>query len=141
MEVMALPTVKVYRHAVIVAAEHGDVRVSASVGPDGQVMALWSAAEDLPSPKSTTTQPGWATFPDPRGSRPVTARVTVHAPEAVTVARIPALSLAHTKVQPLPDGRILIVGARSRWRPEGPDRNAVIYDADGRVLAGTCQTR
>jgi len=38
-------------------------------------------------------------------------------------------------VQPLPSGRFLIVGARSRWRPDGPDRNAVIYDGDGRVVA------
>ncbi|SEG83514.1 hypothetical protein SAMN04489712_11610 [Thermomonospora echinospora] len=28
-----------------------------------------------------------------------------------------------------------MVGARAEWRPEGADRNAVVYDADGNVLA------
>lgn len=133
--VMALPTLKVRHHAVITAAQHGDVRVSASVGPDGEVIALWSTAEDQPALMSTTTQPGWATFPDPRAPRPVTARVTVHAPEPISVTTISGLPLAHPTLQPLPHGRILVVGARARWRPEGPDRNAIIYDADGGVLA------
>jgi hypothetical protein len=35
----------------------------------------------------------------------------------------------------MPGGSILLVGARSWWRSDGPDRNAVIYGADGRVLA------
>jgi hypothetical protein len=64
----------------------------------------------------------------------VSARVTTHAPQAVIVAELPELSMAHVTVQPLPQGRILAVGARARWRPEGADRNAVVYDADGDVL-------
>jgi hypothetical protein len=28
-----------------------------------------------------------------------------------------------------------VAGARCRWRPEGPDRNAVLYDADGQVVS------
>jgi hypothetical protein len=96
---------------------------------------VWSAAEDLPAVTSSTVQPGWATFPDPRAPRPVTARVTVHAPEPVSVTFITGLGLAHFTVQPLPGDRILLAGARSRWRREDPDRNAIIYDADGHVLA------
>ncbi|GAA2430154.1 hypothetical protein GCM10010191_49570 [Actinomadura vinacea] len=38
-------------------------------------------------------------------------------------------------VQPLPDGRVLAVGARARWRQDGQDRNATIYSADGTALA------
>jgi hypothetical protein len=77
-EVMTLPILKVRHHAAVAAAQDGDVLVSASVGPKGEVIALWSTAEDLATLASTTTQPGWATFPDPRSSRLVTARVTVH---------------------------------------------------------------
>ena len=44
------------------------------------------AAKDLPAMRSSTTQPGWASFPDARASRPVTARVTVHHPEVVSVS-------------------------------------------------------
>lgn len=133
--VMALPTLKVRHHAVITAARPGDVRVSASVGPDGELLALWSTAEDQPALTSTTTRPGSAAFPDPRAPRPVTARVTVHAPQPVSVTTLSGLPLAHPTLQPLPHGRILIVGARARWRPDGPDRNAHIYETDGSVLA------
>lgn len=45
------------------------------------------------------------------------------------------LKLAHPFVQPLPGDKVLVVGARSGWRPEGADRNAVIYDAEGRTVA------
>ena len=37
--VMALPTVRARRHARLVAPQPGDVRVSASVGPAGEVVA------------------------------------------------------------------------------------------------------
>jgi len=47
--------------------------------------------------------------------------VTVHALELGTVARIPVLDLAHGVVQPMPGGKILMVGARSVWREDGPD--------------------
>ncbi|OLF07059.1 hypothetical protein BU204_35890 [Actinophytocola xanthii] len=109
--------------------------MSASVGDSGEVVALWSAAEDVPALNSTTTVPDLAAFPDPRASRAVAARVTVHTPDMAVAARISGLSLAFPDVQPLPDGHVMVVGARCRWRPDGPDRNAVVYDADGSVLA------
>lgn len=132
---MALPAVRARRHARLVPPQRGDVRVSASVGPAGEVVALWSAAEDLATLTSTTTQPGWATFPDSQASRPAGALVTVHAPGMAVAARIPSLALAHPSVQPLPDGHVLLVGARCRWRPDAPERNAVVYDSAGNVLA------
>jgi hypothetical protein len=132
--VIALPVVRLRHHAVV-AATRGQERVAASVGPDGQLIALWAAARDLSALKATTTQPGWARFPDPRAPRPVSARVSIHAPELITAVPLAKLPLAHVTLQPLPQGQILVVGARARWRPEGPDRNAIIYDADGGVAA------
>jgi hypothetical protein len=35
-----------------------------------------------------------------------------------------------------PGDRFVVVGARSRWRRDGPDRNAVLYDAQGQVVSG-----
>jgi len=54
---MARPLLPVRHHATIAAAEAGDVQVCASVGPAGEVIAVWSAAEDLPVLTSF--------FPDP----------------------------------------------------------------------------
>ncbi|MFG1891110.1 hypothetical protein ACGFIR_25000 [Micromonospora sp. NPDC049051] len=113
----------------------GDVLVSASIGPAGELVALWSNAADEAALRSVTTQPGWATFPDPATDRPVPVRVSRQTGDAVDVMSLPGLTLAHPTAQPLPGGRMLVVGARCRWRPDGPDRNGVIYDSNGRIEA------
>ena len=56
-------------------------------------------------------------------------------PDLAAVTHIPALTLAHITVQPMPGDRFLVVGARCRWRRDGPDRNAVLYDARGQVVS------
>ncbi|WP_143202543.1 hypothetical protein [Amycolatopsis sp. CB00013] len=61
--------------------------------------------------------------------------MTVHAPDLTSTTRLPSLSLAHPLVQSLPNGHVLVVGARSKWRPEGADRNAIVYDSAGVVVA------
>ena len=63
------------------------------------------------------------------------ARITVHTPNLTAVTPIQDLALAHITVQPMPGGRFLLAGARCRRRPEGPDRNAVLYDTDGQVVS------
>ena len=40
--------------------------------------------------------------------------------------------------QPLPDGRVLLVGWGARWHPDGPDQNATIYGPDGRAELTAC---
>ncbi|MEU8487547.1 hypothetical protein [Streptomyces sp. NPDC048641] len=132
--VLAPPTLELRHHAVI-AGEAGEEQVAASVGPDGQVIALWSKPRDLPGFSATTTNAGGATFPEPRAATAVDARVSVHAPHLTASVELPGVELAHVTVQPLPEQRTLVVGARARWRPEGADRNAIVYDADGSVVA------
>lgn len=119
----------------LVRPDRGDVLVSASIGPAGDLVALWSAGEDEAALRSVTTQPGWATFPDPTAPRPVSARVTRQVGNTVDVTPLAGLTLAHPSLQPLPQGRVLVVGARCRWRADGPERNAVVYGSDGRVDA------
>ncbi|MBU2664120.1 hypothetical protein KOI35_11515 [Actinoplanes bogorensis] len=128
-------TARLRAHGELTAAEEGDELLSVSVGPDGEAVALWSAKADREALSAVTVQPGFATFPDARAARPAPARVTVHSPGLDRVVRISDLPLAHATAQPLPDGRVLVVAARCRWRPEGADRNAIVYDADGTVVA------
>ena len=133
-EVRSLPLLPVRRHGVI--ADHdGDVLVCASVGPANEVVAVWTTPEELEAVTSTTVSAAGASFPDPGAPRPVAARITVHSPELTAVTRIADLALAHITVQPMPGGRFLVAGARCRWRPDGPDRNAVLYDADGQIVS------
>src|SRR6266481_4011647 len=132
---MALPALPVRDGVAIEPAAVGDVRVCASIGPAGELVAVWSQIEHLPATMSWTRSPGGVNFRDSLAPRPVNARVTVHAPDPVSVVSIARLGLANFTVQPLPSGAILLVAHRCRWRPGGADRNAVVYGPDGRVLA------
>ena len=131
---MSLPVLRVRHHGVI-GGRDGDVLVCASVGPAGEVVAVWTAPEGLEAVTSTTVSAAGACFPDPAAARPVAARITVHTPELAAVTPIADLALAHITVQPMPGGRFLVAGARCRWRRDGPDRNGVLYDTDGQVVA------
>jgi hypothetical protein len=132
-EVMSLPVLRVRHHGVI-GSHDGDVRVCASVGPAGEVVAVWTRPDALGAVTSTTVSAAGACFPDPATDRPVEARITVHTPELAAVTPITGLALAHVTVQPMPGGRFLVAGARCRWHHDGPDRNGVLYDTDGQVI-------
>jgi hypothetical protein len=133
-EVMRLPVLRVRCHGVI-DGHDGDVLICASVGPAGEVVAVWTTPQDREAVTSATVSAGGASFPDAGAARPVAARITVHTPDLAAVTQIQDLALAHVTVQPMPGDRFLLVGARCRWRPEGPDRNAVLYGADGQVVS------
>lgn len=134
-EVLALPDLPLRQHGRVAAADDGDALLSVSVGPVGEAVALWSTPADQEALTSVTVQPGWASFPDARAARTVGARITVQSPSLAGVVRIAEMPLAHATVQPLPGDRFLVVAARCRWRPEGPDRNALVYGPDGAVVA------
>ena len=72
-EVMSLPVLQVRRHGVI-DGQDGDVLVCASVGPAGELVAVWTAPEGLEAVSSTTVSAAGASFPDPAATRPVAAR-------------------------------------------------------------------
>jgi hypothetical protein len=110
-EVLVLPTVEVRHHARLLPPQRDDVLVSASVGPADDVVALWALPSGLE------------------------ARVTVHVADSVLTTHLSGLPVAHPLVQSLPDGQVLVVGARCWWRPSGPDRNSVVFDHEGVVLA------
>jgi hypothetical protein len=130
-----LPTVVARRHGDLVPVA-ADVLVSASIGPSGEAVALWSTPPGRDALLARSVNAGGASFPDAAPGHPMAARVTFHTPNRTTgVVAIPALQVAHPDVQPLPDGRVVVVGARCRWRPDGPDRNAVVYDPAGELLA------
>jgi len=110
-EVMRLPVLQVRRRGVIDGPD-GDVLVCASVGPAGEVVAVWTAPEAREAATSTTVSAAGASFPDPAAARPVAARITMYAPELTAVTPVQDLALAHITVQPMPGGRFLVTGAR-----------------------------
>ena len=134
-EVLTLSVLPLRQHGRMAPADDGDALLSVTVGPAGEGVALWSAPADREALTSVTVQPGWASFPDAPAARPAGARITVHSPGLTRAVRIAEMPLAHATVQPLPGGHFLVIAARCRWRPEGPDRNAHVYSPDGALVA------
>ena len=133
-EVMGVPVLPVREHATIAGLD-GEVRVCSSVGPAGEVIAVWTAARDQDVVNARSLTAAGVSFAEPGTARPVAARITVHAPKLEAVIGIQDLTLAHIMVQPMPGGRFVVAGARCQWRPGAPDRNALLYDADGQVTS------
>lgn len=102
--------VEMAEHATLIPAGVGYQLTSVSVGPAGEAIALWSA---------------------PGGTRVVT-----YAPHLTAEIDLRGLEIPkYPMLQPLPGDRTLIVGSRCQWRPEGPERNALVVDGDGQVVA------
>jgi hypothetical protein len=103
-EVMSLPVLRVRHHSVI-GGRDGDVLACASVGPAGEVAAVWTTPEGLGPVTSTTVSAAGAWFPDPAAARPVAARITVHTPDLAAVTRIADRAVAHIICSPCPTRR------------------------------------
>src|SRR5690606_14727511 len=68
------------RHGRLAPPVEGDVLVSADLGPQGTMVALWARPEDREALFGRTRGSGGASFPDPRTARPVEVRVAEYAP-------------------------------------------------------------
>lgn len=123
-------TVKLRAHGELTPVNAQDVLVTTGVGPHGEAVALWSTAEGR---EALTAHDGGRGFPADRTERPVATRLTRHTPERDAVVELD-LDLAHCHVQPLPDDRFLVVGARNRWSAAGVHHNARVVDPAGDVV-------
>lgn len=113
----------------------GDELVDVSIGPYGELVAVWAAADDLTALRGEGLTPDGAYVPDDVLLRPVGLRVVAYEPEPRVLASIPEYGWTWPTAQPMPGGRVLVVGTRMQWHEDGVRPNAVLYDADGRVVA------
>jgi hypothetical protein len=128
-EMLRLGTVKLERVGRLEPPDIGLQLVSSSVNWDGRIIALW-----VPDAEMAAFEPDLENYPGSRTRTNWGAVVTVHGSQTQVVARIRGLSLAHPFVQLLPQGRVLVVGARCEWNPAGAERNALVYDGQGRLV-------
>ncbi|MDG4839152.1 hypothetical protein O7631_21755 [Micromonospora sp. WMMD967] len=126
--------VRLRQHATLVPVQAGQVTVSVSVGPHGEAIALWSSTAGREALLGSTLSASGVSRPDSTTRAGVAVQVATYSPQARSVIAVPDLALAHCHVQPLPGGRMLLVGARSRRLAEGVENNAVIVDADGTTV-------
>ena len=120
--------VRLRLHRRLSPAVPGDVLVTASVGPAGEAVALWASPADRQALLARSRD---GESPRSRPQRPVAARVSVHGTSPDTVVALDDLDVAFCQVQPLPDGRVLVVGARNR----AGGANALVFDAAGQRIS------
>lgn len=122
-------------HGQLEAVQDGDQLISASIGPDGSAVALWADPIAAAALAGRTTASSGVSFAASVLDCPVPVRVTVQQPGRPTrTTAIAELRLAHPSVAALPDGELLLVGARCLWSPAGAAPNAAIYSADGDLI-------
>ncbi|GAA1023034.1 hypothetical protein Aple_096240 [Acrocarpospora pleiomorpha] len=121
-------------HAELIPPYNGTEMVTAAPGPEGELVVLWASKENADAIAARTVQPGGAAFPDARTAAPVPVHVATYRPHLVMTVSIAEQSLAHTYVQPLPGGDVLLVGARCRLRDGVAESNAAKYTADGELV-------
>ncbi len=126
---LRLGTVRLERVNRLVPPDTGLQLVSSSVTWDGKIVALW-----VPDAEMAAFDPDLENYPGSRTRTNWGAVVTVHGSQTQVVARLRGLSVAHPFVQLLPQGRVLVVGARCEWNPAGAERNALVYDGQGRLI-------
>jgi hypothetical protein len=105
---------------------------SAGVGLDGGAVFLLARDEDVPALDSRFTSVFGAPFRASRTRRRLPAELLFHDGTNSWEIALDAVTVAHPHVQPLPDGEILLVGARCRrHRDSTVERNAHVYGPDG----------
>lgn len=109
---------------------------SVSIGPAGQAVAVWTDSAGLES--LGFVDDGAYDETGPMDGPAAAVAITVHTPATTQTIEVPEVRGVQPTAQPLPGGRVLLVGWGARWRPDGPDQNATIYGADGRAELAAC---
>ena len=106
-----------------------------SARQSGELVALWCDAADAPAFIRTEDSSG-VSWPGSRASRAVTMTITLNAADGTRTTQVPVatIDLTHPIVDARPDGCFSIVSGICELRRDGPDANAVVYNAQGDVL-------
>ena len=111
--------------------------VSVAIGSTGELIVATSRSEPAVAYASRHESPGFASFPDSRAAENYVVEIrTIGADRPVV--RAAGFELAYPVFQPLPDGALLAVGARSRWQDGKGEHNATVLDPGGEIAGTFC---
>ncbi|MEZ5652937.1 MAG: hypothetical protein R3E87_20570 [Burkholderiaceae bacterium] len=106
----------------------GFALVSRSVSGGGDAIFLYVETEGIEDVRHRQTS-GIGVFAKPRMKQSRRFRVSIVGEHGPTTHDLPPLNVTFPLVDRFPDGRILVVASRARWRGEDDfDRNAVVVD-------------
>jgi hypothetical protein len=104
-----------------------------------RLIVVTSTSDPAETYAGRDVSPGWASFPHSVASQPYPVDITtVDADGSSSTVRVAHLPVAYPDFQPLPDGTFIVVGSRCHFTDEGPERNAVVLDADGAIVRDFC---
>jgi hypothetical protein len=114
-----------------------DVAVSFTVSPEGEAVVAWASAEDAMRFRARELRRG-ASFACAQLARPATLRVTIDGFGDRLTRELHEVDRAFPSVHALPDGQLLVVGARAALRDGVADHNALVFDAENRLSHSGC---
>ena len=109
--------------------------VASSIATNGETVLLTVAPEFEKAAFGREDQKGFASFPLSKAKRHYPATfIRFNGREVLQKIELAEVEIAFPSVQPLPDGEVLLVGARCHYRDGDPEKNAVVFSRDGKVL-------
>ncbi|HEY6227717.1 MAG TPA: hypothetical protein VI282_11405 [Verrucomicrobiae bacterium] len=108
--------------------------ISATVGPDGEACLFAVAARDGGIALGREERKGFAIFPLSRARNSYEAMFMRYRDCVLQRTELKGVEQAFPTVEALPNGEILLVGARCHYRDGNPEKNAVVFGPDGREV-------
>ena len=109
--------------------------IASSIGLNDEIVLLTVAPEFEKDPFGRDERNGHAIFPSSKSKRHYPATfIRFDGREVLQKTELAELDIAFPHIQPLPDGDVSLVGARCYYRDGDPEKNAIVFSRDGKVL-------
>lgn len=109
--------------------------IASSIGANGEAVLLTVAPEFEETALGREERKGFAIFPFSKAKRHYPATfIRFDGSEVLQKTELAEVEIAFPSAQPLPNGEVLLVGARCHYRNGDPEKNAAVCGEDGKVL-------
>jgi hypothetical protein len=109
--------------------------IASSIAANGEAVLLTVAPEFEKTAFEREERKGFASFPFSKAKRHYPATfIRFHGRESLQKMELSEVEVAFPSVQPLPNGEVLVVGARCHYRDGDPEKNAVVFNSDGKAV-------
>jgi hypothetical protein len=109
--------------------------IASSIAANGEAVLLTVAPEFEKAAFGREERKGFVIFPFSKAKPRYPATfIRFDGREILQKTELSDVDIAFPSVQPLPDGEVLLVGARCHYRDGDPEKNAVVFGENGKVL-------
>ncbi|RTL41019.1 MAG: hypothetical protein EKK48_14915 [Candidatus Melainabacteria bacterium] len=111
--------------------------ISVAVAYDGSLLVV-STTADKKDVAFGRVDNSFASFPKTRSNEPYSVAIMRFSSELIQNTIVSDVEQSYPIIQTFPDGSFLLVGSRCRNLPSGPELNAAVYGADGKLEHRFC---